>query len=204
MDSNNNLSRNMLYRVKCNRGEPYQLEDLHPDAEIYVDASRQGLGAYLLTSDDETIRWISEPWSETVYFDPVKYSAFAEFYALVTAIYTWKHKFVGKKVLCYSDCQNAVHLVNNGLYVVKKKRDPCTEKLFLTLMSTCEKNKISLFAKHVKRVNNIPADLLSRSEVKSFQEIVPKAFRIPKKTKKLDFCKPKNDTFHDPKDVKKK
>ena len=209
LDSRNNLLTNTLYRVKCSRKEPYMLDDLHPDAEIYVDASQQGLGAYLLTSEDDTIRWISDRWTNATYFDPTKYSTFAEFYALVTALYTLKHKFVGKKVLCYSDCLAVVNLVNNGLYVVKKNRmnrctDPRTEKLFLTLLTTCEKNDISLFARHVKRVNNVPADLLSRSDVKSFQEKVPKAFHIPKKSKKLDFCKPKDDCYLNPNDRKKK
>ena len=185
------------------------LDDLHPDAEIYVDASKHGLGAYLLTSEDDTIRWISDRWTNKTYFDPIKYTTIAEFYALVTAIYTWKHKFLGKKVLCYSDCLSAVHLVNNGLYVVRNNRtnrriDPRNEKLFKTLINTCEKYDITLFARHVNRVNNVPADLLSRSDVKSFQEIVPTAFHIPKKSKKLDFCKPKDDDYLNPEDRKRK
>lgn len=209
LDSNNNLSQNLVYRVKCNRKEPYMLDDLHPDAEIYVDASKHGLGAYLLTSEDDTIRWISDRWTNKTYFDPIKYTTIAEFYALVTAIYTWKHKFLGKKVLCYSDCLSAVHLVNNGLYVVRNNRtnrriDPRNEKLFKTLINTCEKYDITLFARHVNRVNNVPADLLSRSDVKSFQEIVPTAFHIPKKSKKLDFCKPKDDDYLNPEDRKRK
>ena len=56
--------------------------------------------------------------------------------------------------------------------------------------------------RHVNRVNNVPADLLSRSDVKTFQEMVPKAFHIPKKSKKLDFCKPKHDTYQNPEDRK--
>lgn len=209
LDSANHLKQRTVFRVKCSRAEEYKLEDFQPDAEIYVDASRVGMGAYLLTSEDDTIRWISDLWTDKLYFDPHSNSTVAEFYALVTALYTWKHKFKDKKVLCYSDSLNTVNYVNNGLYLIRDARgqrrsDARLEKLFKTLSHTCSKNNITLYARHVHRVHNTAADLLSRNCVKSFQEIVPTAFHLPKKTKKLEFCKPKDDDLLDPKGHKGK
>ena len=170
------------------------LENFNPDFEIYVDASKVGLGAYLLTNDEDTVRWISDVWSNNLHFNPLYNSSVAEFYALVTAIFTWKYKFKNKKVLCYSDNIDAVSIVNNGLYLMKEKSLYHTtyKALYDVLTAACKTNNISLFARHVCRMDNVAADLLSRNNVEKFRKIVPTARDIPKKAKNLHFCKPKN------------
>lgn len=168
-----------------------QVKDLsNPDFELFVDASKHGMGAYLISQDEEKIRWLSDRWiPDKTKFEPELNSNLAEFYAFVTALYTWKHKFVGKKVLCYSDNISAVNAINHGVYFTKMSRQ-CSSylSLFLLLMEVCTKYNITVVGLHVPRIQNVAADLLSRCDVESFKKIVPTAFERPKKSKKLWFC----------------
>ena len=182
--------------------------DCQTDAEIYSDASVSGMGAYFLSRDDDSVRWIAESWPENLYFSPEDSSNLNEFYALVSAVLTWKHKLKNKKLLCYSDNLYTVKLVNDGLYTFKRVRqsncpDAKIEKLFWALTNTCKHSDITLVAKHVNRRDNIAADLLSRNNVKLFQTIVPLAKPVKKKVKKLTFCKPKDDLLSPDKDKKR-
>ena len=190
------------------RAQQQDLDDFKPDAEIYTDASWQGFGAHFLSHDEDTVWWISESWPKNIYFDPKCSTCLIEFYALVTAVLTWKHKLKNKKLFCYSDNMYVVNIINKGLYSVKKVqngRDPDVKvaKLFFALCEACENNNITLQAKHILRVDNVAADLLSRNRVKSFQRIVPQANSVKKKTKKLEFCKPKDDLLDPDKDKKR-
>ena len=191
LDGDNNLREIQLFRMLHEREI---LDDFKPDFIIYADASRVGLGAYLLTNEDDTIRWISDQWKENMFFNPTLNSNASEFYAIVTACYTWKYKFRNKKVLCFSDSMNAVNLVNNGVLLNKVSKlghQLRFIKLYTVLTETCRLNNITLLAKHVYRTDNVAADLLSRNRVSKFHEIVPTAKPVPKKSKKLDFCTPK-------------
>lgn len=183
-------------------------DDFQPDAEIYSDASINGMGAYFLSRDDDSVRWIAESWPENLYFSPEDSSDLNEFYALVTAVLTWKHKLKNKKLFCYSDNLYAVKIVNDGLYSfrrVKKSNRPDAKiaKLFWALTDTCKHNNITLIAKHIYRRDNIAADLLSKNQVKLFRTIVPLAKPVKKKMKKLAFCKPKDDLLNPDKDKKR-
>lgn len=172
-------------------GHLFKARDIsNPDYEIYVDASGVGIGAYLLSNNDEKIRWLSDSWRQDMTkFSPVNDMQLAEFYALVTAVFTWKHKFVGKKVMCYSDNHGVVQVINHGYYKSKITRNPKSfAKLFMLLIDVCSKNDITFIAQHVPRLNNVAADLLSRCNVDEFKRMVPTAFKSPKKVKKLWFC----------------
>lgn len=161
-----------------------------PDYEIFVDASAVGMGAYLISKDEERIRWISDRWIQSrIKFDPRSDSNLCEFYALVTALYTWKHKFVDKKVLCYCDNLFVINAINSGVYTPKvSRRSRSYESLFMLAMKVCHKYNITVVGVHVPRLKNIAADLLSRCDVDSFKKIVPTAYENPKKSKKLWFC----------------
>lgn len=179
-------------------------EAFQPDFEIYVDASQVGFGAYLLTKEDSKVRWLADPWPShfnTTDILPVFESTFFEFYALVSACYTWKHKFVGKKLLCWSDNTYAVTLVNKGLYLIPEKKVKKYQKLYKIIYDMCQKYDITLTALHVHRIDNVAADLLSRSRVEEFREIIPQANEKSKKTKKLLFCHPLTENKPQNKDV---
>lgn len=167
-----------------------QVKDLsNPDFELFVDASLHGMGAYLISQDEEKIRWLSDRWiPEKQLFKTDVNSNMAEFYAFVTALYTWKHKFVGKKVLCYCDNMYVVNAINHGYYLTKISKTPSTfVSLYLLLMKVCEKHNITAVGLHVPRIQNVAADFLSRCDVESFKKIVPTACEKPKKSKSCGF-----------------
>ena len=188
-------------------------ECFDPHYEIYSDASAFGFGAYLLKKDDSRVHWLASTWTEhfphspdarprqklsstekgawgTIQMD----STFCELYSVVSACYTWKHKFVGKRVLVWTDNQGVVQLVNSGVRgEMKRKR---WGKLYQILSSTCHKYSIELQANHVQRKENVAADLLSRCNLAAFKEAVPEAAPSKKKIKKLLFWHPLQPVHH--------
>ena len=179
-------------------------KDFDADFQIFSDASAFGFGAYLVRKDDDCVHWLASAWSEhfpgchrinprhtnreqagnTILLD----STFCELYSLVTAFFTWKHKFVGRRVLMWSDNLSAVQLVNLGVHrEASRKR---FGKLFHILMATCDNYSIELQACHIQRAENMAADLLSRLDLTAFKEAVPEAASSKKKTKKLWFWNP--------------
>lgn len=100
-------------------------QTFNPDYEVWVDASKVGYGAYLVSNVDGTgsstqTRWLGEFWPNAIrdcYIVPKHFSSLTEFYALVSAIYTWKKKFEGRSVVVWSDSLHAVTLVNQGLTI---------------------------------------------------------------------------------------
>lgn len=169
-----------------------------PDYEIWVDASKIGYGAYLVTNTKEErterIRWLKELWPNKIrdlYVVPKHFSSLTEFYALVCAIYTWKKKFEGRSVLIWSDCSYAVTLVNQGLLVnLKAVQNHKYLKLFKILQETCLRYSIDLHCKHIKRMHNQAADSLSKLQMEKFFAMVPNASMKAKKSKKLLFFLP--------------
>lgn len=175
-----------------------------PHYEIYSDASALGFGAYLMKKDDNRIHWLANAWSEhfpdcprintrqqakatagsSVYLE----STFCELYAVVTACFTWKHKFVEKRILVWTDSQAVVNMLNWGLHGESKVNR--WGKLLTILVDTCQKYSIKLQARHIHRSENIAADLLSRCQLSAFREAVPDAAPSQKKTKKLLFWNP--------------
>ncbi|KAL8622078.1 hypothetical protein ACOMHN_056563 [Nucella lapillus] len=179
-----------------------------PHFEVFSDASASGFGAYLVKKGDKPVPWLASAWSEhfpdcprilaqqragvgggsSVYLE----STFCELYSVVTACFTWKHKFVGKRVLVWTDNQAIVQMLNWGLHREDKMRR--WGKLFSILATTCEKYSIELRAGHVHRSNNTAADLLSRCKLSAFKKEVPEAAVSQKKTKKLLFWNPLQPT----------
>ena len=171
-------------------------EEFDPDYELFVDSSRVGFGAYLLTRGEDKVRWLSDFWpdhfnEETVMLPaPNRQSSFYEYYALVAACYTWKHKFVNKKVLCWSDNMTAVAMVNMNPYLINSITTKPHGKLYRIMVQMCLKYNIRLHALHLNREENTAADMLSRVHVERFREVFPEADEKSKKIKKLLFWKP--------------
>lgn len=182
------------------------LELFNPHYQIYSDASAYGFGAYLLNKDEKRVHWLSNTWSQHFPDSPfirprhkIKSmergtsfqldSFFCEFYSVVSACYTWKHKFIGKRVMVWTDNQHVAHLINRG--VKRDRRDhKRVEKLYSILADACMKFSIKLCASHVHRTENVAADLLSRCDLDTFRILVPEAVPSMKKTKKLLFWNP--------------
>ncbi|XP_041347587.1 uncharacterized protein LOC121367469 [Gigantopelta aegis] len=175
---------------------PLSKEEFDPDYELFVDSSRVGFGAYLLAQGEDKVRWLSDFWpdhfnEETVMLpEPKFYSSFYEYYALVAACYTWKHKFVNKKVLCWSDNMMAVGMVNMNPYLINSITMKPNGKLYRIMVQMCLKYNIRLQALHLNREENTAADMLSRVHVEKFREVFPEADEKSKKIKKLLFWKP--------------
>ncbi|KAK7499592.1 hypothetical protein BaRGS_00009244 [Batillaria attramentaria] len=181
-------------------------DNFDPHYEIYSDASAKGFGAYLVTRDDDRVRWLANSWTEHFpHYDGrvskrrradtcikpeemLPDSNFFEMYAVVAACFTWKHKFVEQRVLVWSDNAFVVTVINGG---VRSERSLLlVGKLFQILCHTCSRNRIELRAAHVQRTENTAADLLSRFQVAKFREVIPEAAPACKKTKKLLFWNP--------------
>ncbi|XP_046574026.1 uncharacterized protein LOC124282098 [Haliotis rubra] len=192
----NNLFENIHPKYTPLPSTRVRVQDFDPHYQIYVDASLIGFGAYLLTKTDNKVRWMSEswtdhfnaalPWGDRKHFD----SSFYEFYALLTACYTWKHKFVDKRVLCWTDNLQAATVVNCQLTGLPLILQPQYGKLFQMMANMCQKYNICLKASHIYRVDNVAADFLSKVQIDKFKKVFPEAEIKSKKTKKLLFLKP--------------
>ena len=188
-------------------------EQFDPHYEIYSDASAFGFGAYLLKKDESRVHWLASTWTEHFPHGPELCpcqkssdagkeawgaiqmdSTFCELYSVVSACYTWKHKFMGKRVLVWTDNQGVVQLVNGGVQGINKQKR--WGKLFQILSSTCRKYSIELQANHVQREENVAADFLSRRKLAAFKQAVPEAAPSQKKTKKLLFWNPLQPLHH--------
>ena len=189
------LPKALSYYMKARSAGGYlipSVEDFDPDCIIHVDASKQGFGAYLKMKDENGVRWLTEQWPDDIkskYFMSSYSSTFGELYALVTACYTWKHKFVNKRVLCYTDCLFSATLINRGIYWSNCKFSKY-QKLCNILLTTTQKYEIDFLACHLSRNYNVLADMLSRFCVEQFKEEVPEAHEKSKKTKHLLFSEP--------------
>jgi hypothetical protein len=173
-----------------------------PHYEIYSDASRCGFGAYLLKKDDQRVHWLANLWSEHFPRGPFLYlchvtehgntvvldSFFGEFYSVVSAFYTWKHCFVEKRVLVWTDNASVVKVINQGCQGQRNLKR--VEKLHRIMAATCDKYHITVAARHVHRTHNTAADFLSRSDLAAFRAMLPQASPSMKKTKKLLFWNP--------------
>ncbi|KAK7102056.1 hypothetical protein V1264_020342 [Littorina saxatilis] len=186
-------------------------EEFDPHYEIYSDASACGFGAYLVKKDVNRVRWLANTWSQHFPGAPEFHarerlceaensirmdSTFCELYSVVAACYTWKHKFVGKRVLVWTDNLNVVRLVNQGVRSETKQKR--WGKLYRILYFTSQKYSFELCASHVQRTENMAADFLSRRKLTEFRKAVPDAAPSEKKTKKLLFWNPLQWTDHQP------
>ncbi|XP_076468881.1 uncharacterized protein LOC143299507 isoform X2 [Babylonia areolata] len=214
LSSDNCLALSRLPSIAHRQRFHVSREQFNPHYEIYSDASASGFGAYLLKKDDHHVHWLANKWSEHFPDCPriiprrkpqLQYgeeaaagvggsgsvqleSTFCELYSVVTACFTWKHKFVGKRVLVWTDNMAIVHMLNGGLHGEAGQQR--WGKLFDILASTSRKYSIELRASHVHRSQNTAADLLSRCHLSAFKAAVPEATPCQKKTKKLLFWNP--------------
>lgn len=166
------------------------------DAELFCDASISGFGAYLVLQDSGKVSWLCETWQDhdnsfldIVYskrwmFD----STLAEFYATVTSVYSWKKKLRGKRLLCFTDSQTTVGLINSFM-ANPVKEEYCfntLDQLVKSLQTTCLSYSITLQAVWINRERNTLADLLSKKNTTMFCNTFQRAALLKTKAKKLN------------------
>ena len=104
---------------------PNKCSGCSPHYEFFVDASQQGFGAYLIDHTSEgngLVRWLQEKWPAEILTEHVLRAprpSFLEFYALVSAVFTWKKRFQGRHVVAWSDSASCVELITYGLRIEK-------------------------------------------------------------------------------------
>lgn len=171
---------------------PTALNNTSFNYHIYVDASNVGFGAYFFSPESSDVSWFYDNWpdfiDQEIKEQQLRDSKFIELYAMVAALYTWKHKFYERSVLCYSDNISVVSMINEGFNVLRQQKR--YYKLFKILKCVSQTYHILLSAKHVQREDNVAADFLAKNKVDCFRKIVPNTREQSKKTKKLLFCLP--------------
>ncbi|CAG5129136.1 unnamed protein product [Candidula unifasciata] len=166
------------------------------DAKIFCDASVWGFGAFLTLNSTQKVSWFSEEWDGHrinallhQFKKPYLNSLIGELYALVTAVFTWKHKLRSQRLLCYSDNLTVVSVVNSFVSEPAKEdlcKDPIDD-LICILQSTCHEYRITLQVSWLGRNENQLADCLARRDFLAFKAAVPKAAVNKTKAKKLLF-----------------
>ncbi|CAL1527064.1 unnamed protein product [Lymnaea stagnalis] len=161
------------------------------NAELFCDASTKGFGAYLLLEGERQVYWLSEEWEEIRQLTQLSTHKFdipptlAELYAVVNAIFSWKRKLRGRRLLCISDNKTVVGLINSfNTNPVEVSSCICkADHLISILHSSCQQFGITLHASWISREQNWLADSLSRQDLNTFHMYVPHA--RPKRTKSV-------------------
>jgi hypothetical protein len=128
---------------------------------VYTDACDTGYGALFNT------QWIAEVWTEeeshTAMRDKRESMPWKEMYAIVRAAATWGERWRGRNVLIHCDCQPAVMAWQRG-----DSKSPGMADLIRTLLFLSATHDFHLTMLHIAGVDNVFADLLSRSQVATF------------------------------------
>ena len=125
------------------------------DLKLYCDASGEGYGGYLTSSDDKRIsgttvfgNWFSDESKES--------STWRELEAVRRVMFSNKTKLTGQSVEVISDNKNVKHILNVGSKKVKLN-DIC-----LDIVQSCDENDVILKSTWIPRDKNTEADRLSR------------------------------------------
>ena len=128
---------------------------------VYTDACDTGYGALFDT------QWLAEVWTEeesqAAMRDQRESMPWKEMYAIARAASTWGKCWRGRNVLVRCDCQPAVLAWQRG-----DSKSPGLADLIRTLLFISATHDFHLTMLHIAGVDNVFADLLSRSQVEAF------------------------------------
>ena len=149
-----------------------KLQIFNDQLEFFADttgAENLGFGAYFQG------QWCQGCWHDTTIFAHGRPNiALLELYAIVIAVETWAPKIAGKSVVLRTDNTATVSFIN------RMRGDiPAVMTLLRHLALTCLSFQILVKAVHVKGVNNIDSNLISRLETQKFLDCNPSANRTP-------------------------
>jgi len=99
---------------------------------------------------------------------------FKELFAFATALMTFGSRFQRLRLICYSDCQGAVDVINR-----RRAHTPGLSSLLRAIAHCVCIHSLDIRAEHVPGKRNIRADLLSRLRVNDFLSQTPHAASLP-------------------------
>lgn len=141
------------------------------DLELYTDASgAHGYGGYFQG------KWFAEPWPSDFpkLGDDGVSIAFMELVPIVTAVYIWYHSWSRKRILFHCDNTATVSIICKG-----RSKSPMIMKLMRRLTLCCALGNLTVSAVHIPGSKNVLSDLLSRSKLKAFHLLAPRAEKHP-------------------------
>ena len=101
---------------------------------------------------------------------------FKELFPIVLAIELWGSSLHTKCMILHSDNYAVVHIINKHT-----SKDSDIMKLVRRLVLACMQYNILIQAKHIPGKTNILPDLLSRLQVKQFQQLAPHMDKVSTK-----------------------
>lgn len=126
------------------------------DLKLYTDAaSKFGYGAVYKS------QWFYGLWGELSKEMDIMWM---ELFAVVAAFCTWAHEFANRSVLFYTDNEALVFVLNK-----QSSKNSQIMKLIRFLVLKALKYNILFRAKHIRGVDNIMADCLSRLDLQGFR-----------------------------------
>lgn len=97
-----------------------------------------------------------------------------EMFPIVAAVVTWAPMLRNSKLILHTDNMALVHILN-----ATSSKDAKVMKLVRKFVLACLFNNVQIRVEHVKGINNILADKLSRLQVDSFRSLAPWADKDP-------------------------
>lgn len=145
----------MVCGLICNGGLMFYHPDWVPLESFEVDASMVGHGCFWFP------KWYSAPWLphelDDAFIKTRISMPYLELRAIAYACATFGPSWTRLKVLCKSDCQAAVDVLNS-----KYSRQPHMQMLVRIIGVCCLRYNFDIRAVHIPGLSNINADPLSR------------------------------------------
>lgn len=133
---------------------------------LFTDAAGScGFGAIYKT------HWFYGEWSEEMIDTTI---TFKELYPIVLAVELWGHLFQNSCIISHSDNQAVVCVINK-----QSSKESDVMLLIRRLVVACMLKNILMRAEHIPGNYNILPDLLSRFQIRQFQEIAPHMDKNP-------------------------
>ena len=146
----------------------YRLNRQAPDSEFHTDASGSWGCAALWEG-----HWFQLPWASCPAFASASIAP-KELLPVVLAAGTWGHYWSGKTILCHSDNEAVVNVINTG-----SCKEPHLAHMMRCLFFIEATLHFTLTARHIPGKCNSDADTLSRNGMHSFLSTHPQANHLP-------------------------
>ena len=146
----------------------YRLNRQAPNTEFFIDASGSRGCAALWKG-----HWFQLPWTSTPSFASASIAP-KESFPVILAAGTWGYHWAGKTILCHSDNEAVVKVINTG-----SCKEPHLAHMMRCLFFVEAKLNFTLIAQHIPGKCNTDADALSRDGFHSFLSSYPQANHLP-------------------------
>ena len=147
------------------------------DFDTYLSASEINLFTDTSANPDlgcggfNNHEWFSMIWDRQFIINNNPSIGYLELYAVTVAVILWIYKYRNKRVVLFCDNMSVVNMINNN---TSKCRNCMVLIRLIVLHSMLHNTRV--YAKHVRGVNNLFADLLSRKNVTKFKTLSQNKF----------------------------